>query len=648
MKRIISAILMVCMIATMFVIPMVHTAADEPAAWTIPTTFANTNELYSDDSDAVTAVKVPDGATITVDGKADDAAWANAVALKLDTDAKTANGYTYSDRLNAEYYVMWDETSLYILEKRTEDRLKLSSGANFWSNGHMTFYGVCLPTTVTSEKPGTAPLVGTWITSTDVGATGDAYNYFRGQIYGWNDAESKSNSASGRARTYDKVTGIESKFEVVEGGYVIETKIDWTAVSYGNADAFVPAADVEIGVDFIFCGYDYNKSFFPNRAVPAEGGNADGGDARMFNKVKLATEAPAWTIPTTFGNTKELFTPDAETFNAVKLPEGATVTVDGKMDEAFWAGAEVIEFNSEVKAAKNHTYSDMLDAKYYVMWDETSLYILEKRVEGRITVTSSSQANFWSNSHKTFYDLCLPTVATAEKPGASALIGTWVTDATAGATGDAYNYCRYNCFGWNETALKSNSAADRSRETDKKTGIESKFTITEDGYIIETKIDWATLGLKNADTFVPAEDAEFGLSFYFCGYNYNKNFYPNRAALEENAESFDGGDSRMFGTIRLGGEAPVDEDASSEDASSEEASSEDASSEEASSVEDPTDEPTAEPTDEPTAEPTDEATEPKSDDSKTEDKGCASVAGGAIVALLALAAAPMVCRKKED
>ena len=39
---------------------------------------------------------------------------------------------------------------------------------------------------------------------------------------------------------------------------------------------------------------------------------------------------------------------------------------------------------------------------------------------------------------------------------------------------------------------------------------------------------------------------------------------------------------------------------------------------------------------------------PATDDKGGESAGCASVAGGALVALLALAAAPMICRKKED
>ena len=300
MKRIISMILTVCMLATLFVVPMMNASADDPApAWLIPTTFTNTNQLYTTDSDALTAVKVPAGATITVDGKADDAAWAKAAVLKLDAAAKTANGYTYNDKLNAEYLLMWDETSLYILEKRTEARISVSSAANFWSNGHKTFYGICLPTAVTAEKTGTAPLIGTWVTSKDVAATGDAYQYFRGQAYGWNaDASAANSGGTGRARTYEKVAGIESKFEVVEGGYVIETKIDWTAVAYANADAFVPAADAVFGMDFIFCGYDYNKSFFPNRAGCAEAPDTqDGGDNRMFNKVVLADKAPAAPAP---------------------------------------------------------------------------------------------------------------------------------------------------------------------------------------------------------------------------------------------------------------------------------------------------------------------------------------------------------------
>ncbi len=273
--------------------------------------------------------------------------------------------------------------------------------------------------------------------------------------------------------------------------------------------------------------------------------------------MNVAADDPApWLIPTTFANTTELYTPDSA-LPAVKVPAGATITIDGKADDAAWANAAVINFDKAAKTANGYTYSDNLDAEYYVMWDDTNLYILEKRVEPRITVTASNQANFWSNSHKTFYDFCLPTAATAEKPSASVLVGTWVTSADANATGDAYNYCRYNKFAWNADAGETNSAAGRTRETDKKTGIESKFEIVDGGYVIETQIAWATLGLYNADAFTPAANAEFGMSFYFCGRDYNKNFYPNRAGLEENATSLDGGDSRMFGKVKLLDKAPA-------------------------------------------------------------------------------------------
>ena len=271
-----------------------------------------------------------------------------------------------------------------------------------------------------------------------------------------------------------------------------------------------------------------------------------------------ADEPAAWVIPDTFTNTKELYTPEAEKFYAVQLPTDAVVTVDGKADEAFWADAKVIKFNKDVKAAKGHTYSNNLDAEYYIMWDATSLYILEKRTEANIKVPTSSQNNFWSSSDKTFYDICLPTAVTAEKPGTVALIGTWVDGADANSTGDSYNYLRYQKFGWNAEAAKSNSSAGRSRDGSLKTdiGISSAYSIVEGGYVIETKIDWTALGAYNADTFAPAINAEFGLSFYFNGDDYNKHFYPNRAGTPADPATKDGGDSRMFGTIKLVTEAP--------------------------------------------------------------------------------------------
>jgi hypothetical protein len=254
------------MIATLLVVPMINVAADDATPWLIPTTFANTTELYTTDSNAITATQLPAGAVITIDGKADEAFWAATPSLEINAANKAANGNTYNDALDAKYYIMWDANALYILEKRTEATITLSKGANFWSNGDMTFYGICLPTAVTAEKTGTAPLIGTWVTDATVGATGDAYNYFRGQKYGWNAEANEANSAAGRARTYEKVAGIESKFSVVEGGYVIETKIEWSAVAYANADAFAPAVGTELGMDFIFTGDNFNKNFFPNRA----------------------------------------------------------------------------------------------------------------------------------------------------------------------------------------------------------------------------------------------------------------------------------------------------------------------------------------------------------------------------------------------
>ena len=180
--------------------------------------------------------------TPTVDGKK-DAAWNNALAISSDPLSEKYYADAFFKSPSVDFYLMWDENNLYILEDRRNESIEntTSTSPNGWSSYDCTTYNLLLPTAAkNAEKLAGAMQVSTTPTvtsSTTVGGTQAAKAWGRSmQIY-VNTTENRLDASKNWLYSPSK-SDIQSVSTKTESGYMIETSVSWDFLGQYNQDDF--------------------------------------------------------------------------------------------------------------------------------------------------------------------------------------------------------------------------------------------------------------------------------------------------------------------------------------------------------------------------------------------------------------------------
>jgi len=273
MKRIISALLVIVMLAAMITVPTVTVSAEGWAAPTAgnPVTMTNTTQMINTDAKHLYATK----GTPTIDGTM-DAVWENAFTLRYDMSQKllssTAN---YSNTILASFYIMWDNSNLYILEVR--DYAKPVHDSTITKNydigtADCSLFYIVLPNEVDEENasgkygavnmphiaPGDTSIIGTTV-------EGELVTKVESNVFGrlrpyktttLTDAGNSTNSFwtytdsdDGKALKAKYATEITSYTTLTENGFMMETAISWDLLDDYNTEAYVPAVGDLLGIN---------------------------------------------------------------------------------------------------------------------------------------------------------------------------------------------------------------------------------------------------------------------------------------------------------------------------------------------------------------------------------------------------------------
>ncbi len=259
MKRIISALLVIVMLAAMITVPTVTASA-----WSAPSSYTNTTQLYNTDLPTRYAVK----GTPTIDG--DKSEWANAYTYRVDRSQNALLGGSTPLGTMADVYMMWDENYLYILEERFYETIIRTEADvtdktiyyNFGKQGSAHY--VVLPSdytddTTTTNNGGTAMIYTVPGLVSAENKTLDSYingriKWFTNNTQSTSQAVITPGTVSGQTYTAfgadDQATwtGATSKTTLTETGYFMETAIPWNFLDQRCSEAFTPAANTIIGI----------------------------------------------------------------------------------------------------------------------------------------------------------------------------------------------------------------------------------------------------------------------------------------------------------------------------------------------------------------------------------------------------------------
>ena len=233
MKKLLSFMLAVLMIASLACMPaMAYTP--------VTAVFENTTELYDKESMVLFAVK---GTPNQIDGKK-DGAWEHALAISSDPKSEKYDSDAFFRSPSVDYYLMWDENNLYILEDRRNESIENVpsnvSSPNGWSAYDCTTYSALLPTEAGTGTYlagavhlSTTPKV---TSASATGATSDTWIWGSYKQIRLDTAESRLTQSS--AGLTPSTAGIQSQTSRTETGYMVETAIPWSTLDAKNKDDF--------------------------------------------------------------------------------------------------------------------------------------------------------------------------------------------------------------------------------------------------------------------------------------------------------------------------------------------------------------------------------------------------------------------------
>ncbi len=223
----------------------------------------------------------------------------------------------------------------------------------------------------------------------------------------------------------------------------------------------------------------------------------------------------------TYSHTSDLYSNTLPTRYAVK----GTPTIDG--DKSEWTKAYTYRVDRSQNALLGGAAPMGTMADVYMMWDENYLYILEERFNETI-IANSTYYNF-SNQGTAHY-VVLPSDYTddgvATNNGGTAMIYTipaqsLLGSTTVGATGDSTINGRIKWYkdaslGTAQAVIvkgDQNYSVFAGDDATSWEGATSKTSLTETGYIMETRVPWNFLDQRCDEAFTPAADTVIGIGW---------------------------------------------------------------------------------------------------------------------------------------
>ena len=339
MKKIISFALFTCMLLSV-ILPLSVYAA--PA---LPSSVTNTSQLFNTESN--TGLDAYPG-TAKIDGVWDENDdWSNALPLTLNSetkalikDAKLEHNDTYANNYDGDFYLLWDETNLYILQVQRKCYLtvdyataKTTSARPWWGSGFTNSWSTryrFLPNNKTYTINSTISKE-IWTTPTrtiDADGTVAELDTSYSTVLRYNNHKFTSATAGG-SDSYGTpggtVTGVKSSFTKTGGAdyitsYVMETSIAWNLVGITP-----PSADATQDV----------KDAFGLKILAGVGnvehlGGLDGGNSGWTGYDPITLKAEPTTV------------------EKVTTPE----SIDVAAAEAYWTDAENGQFTKYATATE--------------------------------------------------------------------------------------------------------------------------------------------------------------------------------------------------------------------------------------------------------------------------------------------------------
>ncbi len=570
--------------------------------------------------------------TPTVDGVV-DAAWANAFTYINDAGAAAikmnfnlCHGWTSNTTSgNSEIRLMWDENNLYILEQRFDETYDWAANDKFdncWSSGDQTNFNIMLPAPMTEfgdvishQIMFCVPVALTETQVVDgletvvpkaVGTVAPSIMYGREmQITSYRPSVYKEyvwDLATGKDGAY---AGVKSFTAITADGYLQESVIPWSTLCYGNveADDFKGELGAEFGIK-MYMNYDSDtgtKVYHVNQFL------MDG----TINSSDYSGHAPVKMINSVSEHIKpdySWYNKDATEFEIADAADllGLVYLTHSWNKLAGYAAADTsVTLPSKPGGYANGDWRDEANTEIrapYLAYYEAKI---AQDAEGAALVTAGK-------TFKLTADIDLNpgyTGAANTRPGNiwyGLLNFAGTLDGQGHTIKGLYNDAMYGTGFYDEMGLATTLAA---------TGTIKNVTL-EGTFIADSETDKLTDGVAGvkADGATVTNVVTTNL---VCAVGDPDDY-------TQGADETTAPDTTVSDTTTAADTTAADTTAADTTAAGTTAADTD---------EDPTEAPTAAPTD---------------DKKPDESKGCKSVAGGAVVALLALAAVPAICRKKED
>jgi hypothetical protein len=404
----------------------------------------------------------PTTATLTIDGKADEAAWATVTATPIN---KPYKGETVDANTHASFKMLYDKDNIYVFVDVVDNVVYFDATGDWKGDAVEIYFGL----------PGYTP---------GQGAGDDKGRQFFGKAsQDWVDDTTKLTHQNWYTPEFwpgvasRSTDGVKFGYQETVAGYAFEFQINKSALenmdfsAIGKLDFDFTLADNDVAVDG---GGVRNRLVYYNS-----------GDLQFANEnwgaLDLATLEfqPAQTKPA----------------DLVVKPTTATFTLDGVADEAAWASATSTPI---AKPYAGETVDATTSASFKMLYDADNIYVFVTVIDNVVTVDNAAD---WKGDKVELY-FGLPGYTpgqAANAPHGRQLFGVASQDWADGTTPAHWVY---NDGTWPGSA---------SRATD---GVAIGFKETVAGYNYEFKInksalenvDFSTLGKLDFDLTLADND----------------------------------------------------------------------------------------------------------------------------------------------
>ena len=354
MKKIISLALIVCMLLSI-ALPL-----SVSAAYSTDGSDGKTSRFFYKQSN--TGLDAYPG-TPTIDGKwTDGEDWSNALPLTMNSTTKALiDNCGISSAYNGEFYLLWDENNLYIMEVQRNWWTKVQTYAGVQASGKdrpWNSWGTAiyvLPTRTFSLN--TCKVYGMFIWETSSGAdgvtlnAGDTCSALITERYATYSSWPGAVSGGGYGTISSNIDGVNAVFGKTGGSaYVMETSISWDylGMSAPNANTTTDIVDA-LGVKL---GMGANGGSHLQGNTSMNSGEFTGFDpitlkAEAFNKIDTAKAEAYWTDETNGQFVKNATATEYEISTAEQLL-GLSLAMENNANDNTWTEGKTFKLTADI------------------------------------------------------------------------------------------------------------------------------------------------------------------------------------------------------------------------------------------------------------------------------------------------------------